>query len=204
LRAGYQFTVKLDDEVTDSPFTFRVILPVVAADGTEVTIVLLVAALTTAAAPLNVTTLFAAVESKPVPDMMTAVPTEPLTGRNSVMVGRTVKLFDEAAVMPSTFTEMLPVVAPDGTVVTIDVAVELSTVAVTPLNVTVLFAAVVSKIVPWIVTVSPTSPLVGEKPEMVGDRPLPHPGRATRPRRHPVVTARLIPDMIFIAIHSFA
>ena len=120
------------------------------------------------------------------------------------MAGRTVKLFDEAAVMPSTFTKMLPVVAPDGTVVTIDVAVELSTVAVTPLNVTVLSAAVVSKFVPWIVTVSPTAPLVGEKPVIVGERPFPHPGRATRPRRHPVVIARLIPDMIFIAIHSFA
>jgi hypothetical protein len=196
--------VKLAVEVTGSPFTVTLIFPVVAPEGTDVTIFLLVAAVTTAAAPLKVTTLFAAVESKPVPDMMTAVPTEPLTGRNSVMVGRTAKLFDEVAVIPSTFTDMLPVVAPDGTVVTIDVAVELPTVAVTPLNVTVLSAAVVSKFVPCIVTVSPTSPLAGEKPVIVGERPLPHPGRAMRPRRHPVVITRLIPDMIFIAIHPFA
>jgi hypothetical protein len=196
--------VKLGDEVTDSPFTFRVIFPVVAPDGTEVTIVVLVAALTTAAVPLKATTLFAAVVSKPVPDMMTAVPTEPLAGRNSVITGRTLKLSDEVAVMPSTVTEMTPVVAPEGTVVTIDVAVELSTVAVTPLNVTVLSIAVVSKFVPWIVTVLPTTPLVGEKPVIVGDRPLPHPDSVARPRRAPIVTARPIPDMIFIALRSFA
>jgi hypothetical protein len=197
-------TVKLDDDVTDSPFTFRVIFPVDAPDGTAVTIVVLVAAVTMALVPLNVTMLFAAVESKPVPDMMTAVPTVPFTGRNSVIVGVTVKLSDEVAVIPSTFTEMAPVVAPDGTVVTIDVAVELSTVAVTPLNVTVLPAAVVSKFVPWIVTVAPTLPPAGEKPVIVGDRPLPHPDRVARPRRDPVVTARFIPDMMFIAIQSFA
>jgi hypothetical protein len=196
--------VKLDDEVTDSPLTFREIFPVDAPGGTEVTIVLLVAVVTTAATPLKLTTLFAAVESKPVPDMMTAVPTVPLAGRNSVITGCTVNLSDEVAVMPSTVTEMLPVVAPDGTVVTIDVAVELSTVAVTPLNETVLSVAVVSKFVPWMETVSPTLPLPGEKPEIVGDMPLPHPESATRPRRDPVVTVRPIPDMIFIALHSFA
>jgi hypothetical protein len=128
--------------------TVTVIFPVDAPDGTEVTSVVLVAVVTAASVPLKVTTLFAAVESKPVPVMMTAVPTEPLTGRNSAMLGTTVKLSGEVAVTPSTFTEILPVVAPEGTVVTISVAVQLLTVAVVPLKVTVLFAAVVSKFEP--------------------------------------------------------
>ena len=42
------------------------------------------------------------------------------------------------------------------------------TVAVVPLNFTVLLAAVVLKFVPVIVTVAPTKPLVGLKLAMVG------------------------------------
>jgi hypothetical protein len=55
------------------------------------------------------------------------------------------------------------VVAPDGTVVTISVLVELVTVAVTPLNLTTSLASAVSKPVPVMVTFVPMEPLAGEK-----------------------------------------
>jgi hypothetical protein len=63
----------------------------------------------------------------------------------------------------------LPVVAPVGTVATIDVAVQLPIeVAAVPLNFTVLVPCVVPKFVPVIVTGAPTAPVVGDKLVMVG------------------------------------
>jgi hypothetical protein len=60
-------------------------------------------------------------------------------------------------------------VAPAGTVVTIEVAVGVPViVAAVPLNLTVLFAAVVLKFVPVMVTVAPTTPDAGVKLVMVG------------------------------------
>lgn len=80
----------------------------------------------------------------------------------------TVKLPDDVAVPPAVVTVMVPVVAPVGTVTVRDVVVAADTVAVVPLNLTVLFAAVVSKFVPEMVTVAPTAPLVGLKDVIVG------------------------------------
>jgi hypothetical protein len=57
------------------------------------------------------------------------------------------------------------VVAPTGTVTTKLVAVALVTVADVPLNFTVLFEGVGSKLVPVIVTDVPTTPIVGVKPD---------------------------------------
>ena len=65
-------------------------------------------------------------------------------------------------------TEILPVVEPDGTTATRWVVVPELSVAVTPLNLTVLEARVEEKLVPVMVTLSPTAPLVGEKVVMVG------------------------------------
>jgi hypothetical protein len=63
----------------------------------------------------------------------------------------------------------LPVVAPVGTVATIDVAVQLPIeVAAVPLNFTVLVPCVVPKFVPVIVTGAPTAPVVGDKLVMLG------------------------------------
>ena len=56
---------------------------------------------------------------------------------------------------PATSTEMVPVVASDGTDVVMLVAVLADTTAAVPLNLTVLFAGVVLKFVPVIVTVFP-------------------------------------------------
>ncbi len=80
----------------------------------------------------------------------------------------TEKLPVEVAVPPAVVTVSVPVVAPVGTVVVIDVAVAAVTVACVPLNLTVLLAAVVLKLLPLIVTEAPTAPLVGEKEYMAG------------------------------------
>jgi len=70
---------------------------------------------------------------------------------------------------PPTVTTTLPVVAPVGTVATIDVALQLViVVAVVPLNVTVLVLCVAPKFVPVIVTDVPTGPEVEDKLVMVG------------------------------------
>jgi hypothetical protein len=66
---------------------------------------------------------------------------------------------------PPTVTTTFPVVAPDGTVVTIVVEFQLLVVAVVPLNVTVPEDP---KFVPLIVTCVPTAPLVGDRLEIVG------------------------------------
>lgn len=78
---------------------------------------------------------------------------------------------------PSAFTTTFPVVVPDGTVATIDVALQLPTVvAVVPLKDTE--PCVDPKFVPVIVTDDPTAPDVGDKlvmlgvPSTVNDSPL--------------------------------
>ena len=70
---------------------------------------------------------------------------------------------------PLAFTTTLPVVAPVGTVATIDVALQLViVVAVVPLNVTVLVPCVDPKFDPVIVTDAPTAPEVGDRLVMLG------------------------------------
>lgn len=66
------------------------------------------------------------------------------------------------AVPAGDVTEMVPVVAPDGTVVTICVAVDDVTVAAVLLNYTVFCPGVVLNPVPEIVTVVPTGPFIGD------------------------------------------
>ena len=63
----------------------------------------------------------------------------------------------------------MPVVAPVGTVATIEVALQLViVVAVVPLNFTVLVPCVEPKLVPVIVTDAPTAPEVGDGLLMLG------------------------------------
>jgi hypothetical protein len=80
----------------------------------------------------------------------------------------TVKFVADVPVTPPTATVITPVVAPVGTVVVIEVAVDAVTIAVVPLNCTVLLAAVVLKFVPVMVTVAPTAPVAGAKLVIVG------------------------------------
>ena len=71
--------------------------------------------------------------------------------------------------VPLTATTTLPVVAPVGTVATIEVALQLPiVVAVVPLNFTVLDPCVEPKFVPVIVTDAPMAPEVGDKLVILG------------------------------------
>jgi hypothetical protein len=98
--------------------------------------------------------------------MVTDAPITPLDGVNVVMVGvgKTVKL-EPVNVSPLDSTVMFPVPAPTGTVVVIEVALDAEMDAVVLLNLT---TGLPSKLVPVIITVAPTAPLVGVKFEMVG------------------------------------
>jgi hypothetical protein len=147
-----------------------VILPVTAPAGT--TAVILVDELTTKVAetPPNLTEV---VPVKFVPLIVTEVPTGPDIGENDEIVGLavvTVNLWALVAVPPGVVTEILPVVAPEGTTAVIFVAeLTVNDVALTPLNFTdVVVNPVPLKFVPLIVTVVPTGPLVGENEEIVG------------------------------------
>jgi hypothetical protein len=126
-----------------------------------------------ATVPLNLTALLPAVVLKFVPVMVTEVPTGPDVGLKPDIVGdeavETLKLSTLVPVRPSTVTVIFPVVAPLGTVVTIvvDVGVPVMT-AVAPLNLTMLFAGVVLKLMPVMVTVVPTPPLMGSKEAIAG------------------------------------
>jgi hypothetical protein len=173
----------------------RVICPVVAPDGTVVTISVLVALVTVAVTPLNLTTSLAIAVSKPVPVMVTFVPTEPLEGEKLVIEGVTVKSDDDVAVRLPTVTLIRPVVAPDGTVATISVLVALVTVAEVPLNATELLAAVVLKFSPVMVTDVPAVPPDGEKLDMVGAL-LPQPDRIRTANDKTMVMCWRNPDKV--------
>lgn len=69
---------------------------------------------------------------------------------------------------PLTVTEILPEVAPVGTVAVIEFVEEAVTVAVVVLNLTTWSAGVVLKLVPEITTVAPIAPLPGLNPVIVG------------------------------------
>jgi hypothetical protein len=93
------------------------------------------------------------------------VPDIPSVGVKPVILGVdgavTVKGPGLGADPAATVTTTGPVVAPTGTLVTIWLAVDETTLAAAPLNVTVFCPAVGPKPVPEIVTVAPTTPLLG-------------------------------------------
>jgi hypothetical protein len=126
-----------------------------------VTVILVVVGVPTGvtAVPLNFTVLFADVVLKFKPVIVTDVPTAPLVGLKLVIEGATVKLVELVPVCPPAVTEIGPVVAPDGTVVTMLVVVLDVGIAAVPLNDTLLLVGVVpSKFEPVIVTLVPTAP----------------------------------------------
>src|SRR5438445_12175939 len=108
---------------------------------------------------------------KLVPLIWTLVPTGPLAGAKSLIVGAgggglvTVKLLVLLAVPPAVVTLMGPEPAPDGTVAWITVGELIS-------SYTTLFRSVTAlaplKLVPLICTLAPTGPLAGVKSLMVG------------------------------------
>jgi hypothetical protein len=87
--------------------------PVVAPVGTVAVTCVSEFTLNVAETPLNVT-LVAPV--KPIPMIVTEVPTGPLVGLNLVMAGVTVNVPELDAVPPTVVMPILPVLAPLGTV----------------------------------------------------------------------------------------
>ena len=163
-----------------TPLAKTTTLPVVAPLGTVTLIEVALQLVTVAAVPLNFTVLVPWVEPKFVPVTVTAAPTAPEVGDKLVMFGAATTVNDTPLLFtPLAFTTTLPVVAPVGTVATIDVALQLViVVAVVVLNFTVLVPWVEPKFVPVIVTDAPTAPVVGDKLVMLG--------AATTVNAHPV------------------
>jgi len=105
-----------------------------------------------------------------VPVIATVVFPVPTVGEKLVIVGAValpVKTVNGAALVAEPLgdvTETEPVVAPDGTVVTISVTVEEVTTADVPLNATALLLDVALNPVPTILTVVPIGPVSGVRP----------------------------------------
>jgi len=152
-----------------TPLTVTTTLPVVAFSGTGTLILEPDQLVGEPATPLKVTVLVPWLDPNLDPEMVTDVPAAPDAGDRLEMLGAsmTVKLTPVLAT-PPTVTTTLPVLAPDGTGVWIDVELQLVGVAVIPLNVTVLPPCVAPKFVPDIVTTVPTAPEVGDRLEIVG------------------------------------
>ncbi len=125
--------------------------PVVAPPGTIAVIEVSLQLSTPARAPLNVTVLWPSAAPKPDPEMFTTKPAYPEEGFRLVtsVVPGTVNATPLLASTPA-ITTTLPVVAPAGTTVTIDVPLQLLMVAVVPLKMTV--SGVEPKFTPVIVT----------------------------------------------------
>ena len=166
---GVGSTVKLIPLVF-TPAVFTTTFPVVAPAGTATAIEVAVQLVTDAVVPLNFTVPVPWGVTKFVPVIVTGAPTAPEVTDRLVMVGvgSTVNGFPLLAT-PLTVTTTLPVVAPVGTLATMDVVVQLViVVAVVPLNFTVLVPGVAPKFVPVIVTDAPAAPEVGERLVMLG------------------------------------
>lgn len=165
---GLGNTVKFDVLVMVMPLVVTEIGPVTALSGTSTVILFALDVVTFEAIPLNDT---AGDGLKCAPVIITVAPIAPLVGLNPVIsgVGKIVKLEALAIVTPLTVTEISPVDASAGTVVVMVVEVEDETLAGVPLNLTLFSDGVVLKFVPVMVTVAPSAPVPGVKPEMVGE-----------------------------------
>jgi hypothetical protein len=152
-----------------TPLANTITFPVVAPDGTVTAMLVAVQVVTLAVAPLNLTVPLPCGDPKFIPMTATAAPTAPDVIDWLVMLGvaTTVK-FTPLLLSPPTSTTTFPIVAPVGTVVTMLVVVQVVTLAVIPLNLTVLARWAEPKLVPVIVTVAPTAPDVIDKLVMPG------------------------------------
>lgn len=149
----------------------------IAPAGTVIVSVVVVLAVIDATAPFTLTVWSAGVAVKFVPVIVTVDPTTPLVGVNEVIVGgfgqSMAKLFElVAGPHPFTVTVMGPVpLVPLGTLITmVDTVLEV-TVASIPFTCTTLFAGVVLKLVPLIVTTVPIVPEEGLKEVIAGVGP---------------------------------
>jgi hypothetical protein len=156
LIVGVGSTVKVIPLLT-TPATTTVTGPLVAPAGTTAVMVDALQLATDATVPLKRTVLEPCVLPKPVPVIVIVLPTPPDVGFTELTIGcvSTVK-GEPLLATPATVTVTRPVVALEGTVAVIDVVLQLVTVAVTPLNLTVLVLCVAPKLLPAIVTVPAT------------------------------------------------
>src|SRR5947208_1252001 len=161
---GGLMTVKLAALLAVPSEVVTLIGPLETPAGTVAVIAVAEPTVKLALVPLNST---AEAPVKLVPLMVTLVPTGPLPGVKLVIVGGliTVKLAALLAVPPGVVTLIGPLVAPAGTVAVIAVAEPTVKLALVPLNSTALAPV---KLVPLIVTLVPTGPLLGVKLEIVG------------------------------------
>jgi hypothetical protein len=135
---GAGTTVKLDP-LLFTPLANTTTFPVVAPAGTVVAMLVALQLVTVAVVPLNFTVPLPWVAPKFVPVIVTAAPTAPVVTDRLVMCGATTTVKVTPLLGdPETVTTTLPVVAPLGTVAAMLVALQLVTVAVVPLNFTVL------------------------------------------------------------------
>lgn len=156
---GARVTVKF--ELLLPLATVKVKLPVVAPLGTWTTMPVLLQLTGVAATPLNVRVLVPCDAAKPVPAILTKVPTGPKLGVRPLMLGRMVK-FNPLLARPPTVTTTVPVgVALPGTDAIICVSLQLVTTAITPLTVAVLDPWAGAKPVPVIVMEELTTPDTG-------------------------------------------
>jgi hypothetical protein len=135
---GVARTVKLEP-LLSTPLACTTTFPVVAPDGTGALMLVALQLVGVAMVPLNLTVLLPWLDPKLVPVMVTEIPTAADVGDRLAMLGAatTVKVTPLLAT-PETVTTAFPVVAPEGTVATILVALQLVAVAAVPLNFTVL------------------------------------------------------------------
>lgn len=139
------------------------ILPDVASAGRYATME--VSPITVCRPPIPVkATLYTPVKFNPV--IVTSVPACPLVGVNEMIVGSTPKSASLVAVPLLVVTVIFPVAEPFGTVAEIEVELFTVKLAVRPLNFT---AVVPVKVVPVMVTVSPTLATAGVKLLMIGN-----------------------------------
>ena len=129
-------TIKFAELVPVIPLTVTDIGPAVAPKGTEVVMLEVEEAVTTAVVPLNFTVFSEGVLLKLEPVIVTGVPKLPMVGVNTVIDGvpNTVKLLELEMVTPLKETEIGPEPAPIGTPVVMLVFVNEVTTALIPLN----------------------------------------------------------------------
>jgi hypothetical protein len=162
-------TVTVNGRLSVRPPTVTTTLPVVAPAGTVATMLVADQLVVVAVVPLNVTVLVPFVAPKPVPVIVTELPTGPLVGDRLVTFGGTVTVKLTALLArPPAVTTTLPVVAPAGTGTTMLAADQVVGTAAVPLNVTVLVPCVAPKFAPAIVTAVPTGPDAGVRLRMDG------------------------------------
>lgn len=170
LMTGELGTTKLVSEATVTSFTVAYIFPVATPCGTVTTNWVTEADATVATTFPNFTILSNGVGTKFEPVIVTLVPATPEIGVKEVITveGSTTKSEFDRAVAPFTVTEIFPVTAPVGTVVTNWVVVAEVMADVILLNLTMLPAALLSKLEPVIVIVLPAGPVAGAKAAIAG------------------------------------